>query len=404
MRGRRLPVFPHYCPLVLVTLQAPIYLDFNATTPVDPAVVEAMAPFWTEHFGNPSSEHAFGWAADEAVKQARQRVAAMIGAEDRNITFTSGATEAINLALKGAAAAYAGPKDHIITVATEHKAVLEAAAALERTGWRLTTLAVSPAGEIDLARLAEALTERTLMVCMMAVNSETGVIAPLAEVSRLARASGALVMTDATQAAGKIPIDVDAWGVDLLALSAHKMYGPKGAGALYRRLRQPRVRLAPLIDGGGHEEGLRSGTPNVPGIVGMGRAAELAASGGEADMARLAPLRDRLEQALLARIPGSYVNGAAASRVANTTNITFPGARMRDVFPRMMGVAASTGSACQTTSARPSHVLTAMGLPDEDAFSTVRLSLGRFTTEEEVERAIEEVAEAVNAALGLRIS
>jgi cysteine desulfurase len=375
-----------------------IYLDYNATTPADPAVVEAMAPFWTGHFGNPSSEHAFGWATAEAVEQGRERVAALLGCEPRNLTFTGGATEAVNLALKGAAAAYEGRKRHLVTVATEHKAVLEAARSLEREGWRLTVLGVDRRGLLDLDALREAVTEDTLMVAVMAVNSETGVIQPLPEVSEIARAAGALVMTDATQAPGKVPIDVEAWGVDLLACSAHKVYGPKGVGVLYRRLRGPRVRLLPQVDGGGHEGGLRSGTPNVPGIVGFGRAAELARERLSEEAPRMAALRDRLEGALLARFPEAYANGAEAPRAPNTTNLTFPGARMKEVFPRMRAVAASTGSACQTTSARPSHVLSAMGLPDEDAFSTVRLSVGRFTTEAEVDAALAHVTEAVEAA------
>jgi cysteine desulfurase len=380
-------------------MAAPVYLDYNATTPVDPAVVEAMLPFLREHFGNPSSEHAYGWAAAEAVEHGRERVAAALGAEARTLAFTSGATEAINLAMKGTAAAYRGRKDHLVTGATEHKAVLETAHALERDGWRLTVLGVDRHGMIDLDALREAVTETTLMVATMAVNSETGVILPLAEIAEVAHAAGALMMTDATQALGKIPIDVDAWGADLLACSAHKAYGPKGIGVLYRRLRGPRVRLVPQIDGGGHEGGVRSGTPNVPAIVGFGVAAERAAALVATESARLGALRDRIERELTARVAGAYVNGAGAPRVATTTNVTFPGARMKDVFPRMRGVAASTGSACQTTSARPSHVLTAMGLPDDDAFSTVRLSLGRFTTEEEVSAAIEQIARAVQGAL-----
>lgn len=378
----------------------PVYLDYNATTPADPAVVAAMTPFWTEHFGNPSSEHAFGWAADEAVAQARERVATLLGCEPRNLTFTGGATEAINLAMKGAAAAYRGQKDHLVTVATEHKAVLETARALERGGFDVTMLGVDRAGRLDLGALREAVTERTLMVSAMAVNSEIGLIHPIAEIAEIAHEAGALMMTDATQAPGKIRLDVDALGVDLLALSAHKLYGPKGIGVLYRRLRGPRVRLVPELDGGGHEDGLRSGTPNVPAIVGFGKAAELVAQQFDAETARIRALRDRLESALLGRLAGAYVNAADASRAPNTTSLTIPGARMKDVFPRMRSVAASTGSACQTTSARPSHVLSAMGLPDEEAFSTMRLSLGRFTTEDEVDAAIEAVVEAVEAVRG----
>ncbi len=381
----------------------PIYLDYNATTPVDPLVVDAMLPFFSEHFGNPSSEHAFGWAADEAVSQARERVAALIGTEPRNVTFTSGATEAANLAMKGAAAAYAGSRNRIVTIATEHKAVLQCCEALSQKGSAVTVLEVDREGRVDLDDLAAAVSDDTLLIAAMAVNSETGVIHPLTEIAEIAHAAGAFLMVDATQAPGKIPIDVDSWGADLLALSAHKMYGPKGVGILYHRLRKPRVRLLPQIHGGGHEDGLRSGTPNVPGIVGMGRASEIARENVAGEAARLAPMRNRLESELLSRIPDAFVNGAGTDRVANTTNVTFPGARMRDVFPRMLEVAASTGSACQTTSARPSHVLTAMGLPDEDAFSTVRLSLGRYTTDDEIDRAIEVISAAIHGARVNRI-
>ncbi|CAN5582644.1 IscS subfamily cysteine desulfurase [soil metagenome] len=377
-------------------MRRPIYLDYNATTPVDPSVVDAMRPFWEEHFGNPSSEHAYGWAAEEAVEQGRERVAEMIGCEARNVTFTSGATEAINLAIKGVAAADVG-RNHVVTVATEHKAVLETCLSLEKAGHHLTVLGVDKNGLVDLEELREAVTEHTLLVAVMAVNSETGVIQPLREIADIAHAAGALMMTDATQAPGKMTVDVDAWGADLAAFSAHKLYGPKGVGALYRRLRSPRVRLVPQMDGGGHEGGLRSGTPNVPAIVGMGAAADLVRSRKDA-LGRVESLRDRMESELLARIEGAYVNGAGARRVGNTISLTFPGTRMRDVFPRMRGIAASTGSACQTTSVRPSHVLTAMGLPEDHAFSTVRLSLGRFTTEEEVETAIEEIVAAVEGA------
>jgi cysteine desulfurase len=381
-------------------MPGPVYLDYNATTPVDPRVVEAMLPFFGEHFGNPSSEHVFGWAASEAVEHGRERVAGLLGCDARNLIFTSGATEAINLALKGAAAAYAGPKDHVVTVATEHKAVLEGCSALERAGWRITVVPVEQTGQVDPDRVRDAVTDRTLMISVMAVNSETGILQPLKTLSEIAHAAGILMMTDATQAPGKIPVDVDDWGVDLLALSAHKMYGPKGIGVLYRRLRQPRVRLLPILDGGGHEAGIRSGTPNVPGIVGMGKAAELILESSRQEAPRLEQLRDRIERVLLDRVSGSYVNGAEVPRAPNTTSITFPGARMRDVFPRMRGVAASTGSACQTTSARPSHVLTAMGLTDDDAFSTIRLSVGRFTTAQEIDEAIDMVAAAVEGARG----
>ncbi|MEM1044303.1 MAG: cysteine desulfurase family protein [Bacteroidota bacterium] len=377
-------------------MPAPIYLDYNATTPVDPAVVDAMLPAFAEHFGNPSSDgHAFGWVADELVVQGREQVAAALGARPETVVFTGGATEAVNLAIRGAAEAYRGKRDHIITAATEHKAVLEACEAAERDGARVTVLGVGSDGLLDLDELRAALTDETLMVAVMWANNETGVIQPIRAIADLAHERDALMMTDATQTLGKVPVDVEAVGVDLLACSAHKCYGPKGVGALYRRRRRPRVRLAPLLVGGGHEDGLRSGTLNVPGIVGFGKAAELAASNLDNEAARLAALRDRLEAALLGRFPEARVNGTTAHRLSNTTNLTFPGVRTRDLLPAMRGVAVSTGSACQTKAATPSHVLTAMGLSEADAFASVRFSVGRFTTDAEIDLAIDDVAAAV---------
>ncbi len=377
-------------------MPAPIYLDYNATTPVDPAVVAAMLPTFTEHFGNPSSDgHAFGWVADELVAQGRERVAAALGAQPDDLVFTCGATEAVNLAVRGAAEAYRGKRDHLVTVATEHKAVLKACEAAERSGARVTVLGVGADGLIDLDELRDALTDETLMVAVMWANNETGVVQPIRAVAEIAHERGALVMTDATQALGKMPVDVEAAGVDLLACSAHKCYGPKGVGALYRRRRKPRVRLAPLVVGGGHEDGLRSGTLNVPGIVGFGKAAEIAVAGLDDEAACLAALRDRLEGALLDRLPGVRVNGTVEQRLPNTTNLAFPGVRTRDLLSAMRGVAVSTGSACQTKAATPSHVLTAMGLGEADAFASVRFSVGRFTTDGEIDRAVEHVIAAV---------
>lgn len=357
-----------------------------------------MSPFFGKYFGNPSSEHAWGWAAAEAVKLSRERVADLIGAEPRHITFTSGATESVNLALKGLAEIYRASRDHIITFATEHSAVLETVRALEKNGLTVDILPVKRTGEIDLNLLRSRISEKTLVVAAMAVNSETGVIHPVREVGEMVHEFGAFFMSDATQATGKSPINVDEWNVDLLALSAHKMYGPKGVGALYVRSRRPRVTLSPQHHGGGHEAGLRSGTPNIPGIVGMGLAAEQAQQLLQSDSERIGKLRDRLEVELT-KIPGSYINGESAGRVATVTNVTFPGATMKDVFPGMREIAASTGSACKTTSEKPSHVLTAMGLSDADAFSSLRLSLGRFTTDEEIQRAAVVITEAVSETL-----
>jgi cysteine desulfurase len=377
-------------------MSAPIYLDYNATTPCDPAVVEAMTPFFAEHFGNPSSNHAYGWAADEAVEQARERVAALIGAEPGSVTFTSGATEACALALLGAGAAYGGRKHHVVTVATEHKAVLETVAALEHEGFAVTILPVDRDGRLDLDRLRDAVTEKTLVVAVMLANNETGVIGPVAEAAAIAHEKGALVFTDATQAVGKIPVDVDALGADLLALSAHKLYGPKGVGALFVRRRNPRVRLVPLIPGGGQENGLRSGTLNVPGIVGLGQAAVLAAERLDEDRTRLARLRDRFEKGVRTRVGGVQVNGGGAPRLPNTTNLRFDGVTTAKLLPALRGIAASTGSACQVKTAQPSHVLTAMGLSREESFASLRFSLGRPTTAAAVDAALEEIARAVN--------
>lgn len=374
-------------------MPAPIYLDYNATTPVDPAVVEAMVPAFTEHYGNPSGDHAFAWAADEAAALGRERLAALLGAEPDDLVFTAGATEAVNLALRGTFAAYRTKKDHLVTVATEHKAVLETCRALERDGARLTVLGVRPDGSLDLDELVHALTDETLLVAAMWANNETGVIHPIREIAAIARERGALVLSDATQAVGKVPVNVA--DVDLLACSGHKLYGPKGVGALYRSQRRPRVRLVPEVTGGGHEDGLRSGTLNVPGIVGLGKAAEIAGRQMAGEAERIGALRDRFEAALIERIPDAVVNGAGAPRLPNTSNVAFPGTRTAKLLPAMRGLAVSTGSACRTKSTKPSHVLAAMGLPDDLAFASVRFSLGRFTTPDEVERAVEIVAESV---------
>ena len=373
-------------------MSAPIYLDYNATTPVDPRVLEAMLPYFTEHFGNPSSGHAYGWLADEAVELAREQLAALLSARPDALTFTSGATEAANLAIRGTAAAYRGKKDHVITLATEHKAVLEPVRSLETEGYRVTVLGVDSDGLVDLDELRTALTDTTLLVAAMWANNETGVIQPIPEIAALARERGALMMTDATQALGKVPVDVE--HADLLVCSGHKMYGPKGVGALYRSRRRPRVRLAPEITGGGQEDGLRSGTLNVPGIVGLGKAAELAGETVEREAERLGALRDRLEAALLESVPDAWVNGSVVHRLPNTTNFTFPGTHGK-LVSTLRGVAASVGSACRAKSDTPSHVLTALGLEEDDAFDALRLSLGRFTTTEEIDRAIHLIPAAV---------
>ena len=368
-------------------MSLPIYLDYNATTPVDPAVVEEMAPFWGQHFGNPSSNHAYGWAADEAVEQARERVAALIGAETETVVFTSGASESVALGMIGAGKVYGAKKNHVITVATEHKAVLETAWAMERDGFELTVLSVDEHGVADLNALRQAISERTLMVSMMLANNETGVLGPVAKAAEIAHEHGAFLFTDATQAVGKIPVDVDALGADLLALSAHKFYGPKGVGAS-------------IIPGAGQQGGLRGGTLNAPGIVGLGKAAELAGEGLPGETEHLAALRDRFEQGVLGRVPSTRVNGAEAPRLPNTSSLRFDNLTTAKLLPEMRGVAVSTGSACQTKTAKPSHVLSAMHLTKEQSFGTIRFSIGRPTTEAEVDAAIEEVVRAAAAVRG----
>ncbi|NLR61666.1 IscS subfamily cysteine desulfurase [Chitinophaga polysaccharea] len=380
-----------------MTLQLPVYLDNNATTPCDPRVVAAMLPYFTEIFGNAASRsHPFGWAAEEAVDYAREQVARLIGAVPREIVFTSGATEAVNLAIKGVYEMYAGKGHHIITAVTEHKAVLDTCKHLEKSGANITWLPVDKEGLINPAALEAAITPQTILIAIMYANNETGVIQPIRAISDIARKHGVLLMSDATQATGKIPVDVNADGIDLLTLSAHKMYGPKGVGALYVRSRSPRVKLAAQIDGGGHERGMRSGTLNVPGIVGLGKAAELCMAEMAADTQRLAPMRDRLQAALL-QLEQSYVNGSAAHRLPHTCNLSF---KYVEGEALMMGfnktIALSTGSACTSASMEPSYVLKAMGLADDLARASIRFGLGRFTTDEQVDYVIRTITDTVN--------
>ena len=378
-------------------MSAPIYLDYNATTPVADDVLDAMLPFFRDHFGNPSSEHAYGWAADEAVKQARERTARLVGATPRTVVFTSGATESISLAVRGAGGVYGGRRHRIVTVQTEHKAVLETCAAMEREGYEVTYLPVDASGVVDPDDVRAAVTEETLLVSVMWANNETGVVQPLAEIAAAAREVGALVMTDATQAVGKVPVAVEDVPVDLLALSGHKLYGPKGVGALYVRQRGPRVRLQPQVTGGDQEAGHRAGTTNVPGVVGLGAAAALARRVQADAAARLGALRDRFEAAVCEAVPGTHVNGAAAPRLPNTSSLRFEGVRTSHLLPVLRDVAASTGAACQARTGTPSHVLTAMGLTPDQSFSTVRFSLGRPTTEAEVDAAVGSVVDAVRS-------
>jgi cysteine desulfurase len=378
-------------------MQTPVYLDYNATTPVAEAALRRMQPYLRERFGNPSSGgHAFGWMAEEAVELAREEVAALLGVEERPaeaLTFTSGATEALNLAIKGVARAYQAKGRHVVTCRTEHKAVLGACRALEARGGDVTYLPVEENGRVDPARFAEALTGETVLAAVMLANNETGVLQPIEELAEIAREAGVLFLTDATQAVGKIPVEAER--ADLLVASAHKFYGPKGAGVLYRSRRRPRVRLEPLIHGGGQEGGLRGGTLNVPALAGMGAAAELAQGHRSEDAARLEALRDRFEKHLKAEIPDVRINGAGTERLPQTANVTFPGVRAETLESELRDLAVSTGSACSTGSKAPSHVLKAMGLTDAEARATLRFSLGRPTTEEEVQFAAERVTEAV---------
>jgi cysteine desulfurase len=376
-------------------MKGTVYLDYNASTPVDERVVEAMLPYFSEHYGNPSSKgHLFGWAAEEACEKAREQVAAAVGADPDEIVFTSGATEAVNTAVKGVAEAYASRGRHLVTVQTEHRAVLNAHMALERKGYEVTYLSVDTEGRVDLDELEDVLRDDTVLVSAMWANNEVGTVHPIDEIAAIVRPRGILLLTDATQAVGKIPVSCS--NVDLLACSAHKFYGPKGAGALYVRSRDPRVRCTPLLDGGGHEDGRRSGTLNVPGIVGMGAAAEIAAADLDAFMHRATTLRDRLEQAL-ATLPNAYVNVRDAVRLPQTSSLRFEGRQGSNIMMGARDLAFSAGSACSSGTGKPSHVLTAMGLAKDQSLSTIRISLGRFTTDEEVDYAVERLLEAVGS-------
>jgi cysteine desulfurase len=373
----------------------PIYLDAHATTPVDPRVLDAMLPLLRDQVGNASSlDHAAGRHTKEAVEAARRQVAAVIGASHKDIVFTSGATEADNLAIKGVADAARDRSPHIVTVATEHRAVLDTCRHLEARGCRLTVLPVDAEGLIDLAALDAAIGPDTVLVSVMAANNEIGVLQPLAAIGRLTRARGVLFHTDAAQAFGRIPLDVGAMGIDLLSISAHKIHGPQGVGALYVRTRQPTVRLAPLFDGGGHERGLRPGTLNAPGIVGLGTAAAIAAADMAADAIRLAALRDRLLAGLRAAIDGVRVNGSLEHRLPHNLNVSIDGTD-ETLASRLDGLAVSAGSACASGSIEPSYVLRALGVPTASAHGTLRFGLSRFTTDDEIDRAIAIVRDGV---------
>ncbi|NNV55567.1 IscS subfamily cysteine desulfurase [Panacibacter sp. KCS-6] len=378
-------------------MKLPVYLDNNATTPMDPRVLEAMLPYFTEHFGNAASRnHPFGWEAEEAVDYAREQVAKLVGADAKEIIFTSGATEGDNLGIKGVYEMYATKGNHIITCTTEHKAVLDTCKHIEKTGGEVTYLQVQPDGLIDLKELEAAIKPTTILIAIMYANNEIGVVQPVKEISAIARKHGVLFFTDATQAVGKIPVDVQKDGIDIMAFTGHKMYGPKGVGAIYVRRKNPRVKVTAQMDGGGHERGMRSGTLNVPGIVGFGKACEICRLDMEKDTAHIKVLRDKLENSLL-QIEESYLNGNKEHRLPHVSNISFKYVEGEGL---LMGfnknIALSSGSACTSASLEPSYVLKALGLGDDLAHSSLRFGLSRFTTEEQIDYTIEQITNTVN--------
>ena len=378
-----------------MTAKLPIYMDNHATTRVDPRVLEAMLPYFCEDFGNAASRsHVFGWNAERAVEKAREQVAAVIGASGREIVWTSGATESDNLAIKGAAEFYRDRGNHIITAVTEHKAVLDTCKRLEKSGFEVTYLPVERDGRVNPQAVVDALTDRTIVVSVMLANNEVGTVNPVAEIGQLVKARGAVFHIDAVQGVGKIPFDVATTHADLVSLSAHKMYGPKGVGALYVR-RKPRVRITPIIDGGGHERGMRSGTLNVPGIVGFGKAAELSAAEMPEESKRLLALRERLRLGIEARVTDTVVNGSLEHRLPGSLNMSFAYVEGEALMMALKDVAVSSGSACTSASLEPSYVLRAMGVPVEMAHTSIRFGLGRFNTEEEVDYVIDMVAQKV---------
>ena len=373
----------------------PIYLDYPATTPCDPRVVQAMLPYFTEKFGNPHSRnHSYGWESEEAVEKARKQVADLIGADEKEIIFTSGATESNNLALKGVAHFYKDRKDHIITVATEHKCVLDSCRHLELEGFKVTYLSVQKNGLVDLEQLKAAITNKTSIVSIMSVNNEIGVIQPIAEIGAICRERGVFFHTDAAQAVGKIPLDVNAMKIDLMSISGHKIYGPKGIGALFVR-RKPRVRMEAMIHGGGQERGFRSGTLPTPLIVGLGEACAIAQKEMGAEAERLKGLRDRLYNGLKAKLPDIYLNGDLDRRIPGNLNVSFAYVEGEGLMMGVKDLAVSSGSACTSASLEPSYVLRALGVEEELAHTSLRLGLGRFSTEADVDYAVEHIVEAV---------
>ncbi len=377
-------------------MKLPIYLDYQATTPCDPRVVEAMLPYFTEHYGNAASRnHKYGWAAEEAVERSREQIAALLGANPKEIVFTSGSTESINLALKGAAEMYSDKGKHIVTCQAEHKAVLDVCKHLEEQGFEVTYLQPDKSGRVSVEQVAAALRPDTILVALMWANNEVGTLNPIREIGALCHEKGVLMFTDATQAAGKVPVDVEADHVDMLCLSGHKIYGPKGVGVLYVRRKGPRVRLVAQMDGGGHERGMRSGTLNVPGIVGLGKACELARVELESEAKRCAELRDHLEQRIFSALDFVHLNGNREHRLPNNLNVSFAFVEGESLLMGISDVAVSSGSACTSASLEPSHVLRAMDVGEDLAHSSIRFGVGRFTTREEVDFAADQVIAAV---------
>ena len=377
-------------------MKLPIYLDNHATTRVDPRVVSAMLPYFTEHFGNAASRnHEFGWEAEQAVDKARKQIADLIGATPKEIIFTSGATESDNLAIKGVAEMYAEKGNHIITVVTEHKAVLDTCKKLEKLGYRVTYLPVMGDGLIDLEMLKEAITDKTILVTIMYANNELGVIQPIREIGKICRERGVLFHTDGVQAIGKVPINVNKDNIDMMSISAHKMYGPKGVGALYVRRRNPRVQITAQIDGGGHERGMRSGTLNVPGIVGLGEACELCNKEMETETARLRYLRDKLKAKLEAGLDEVYINGSMEHRLPHSLNMSFAYVEGESLLMGINDIAVSSGSACTSATLEPSYVLKALGVGDDVAHSSIRFGIGRFNTEEEIDYTADKLIDVV---------
>src|SRR6188768_1258684 len=379
-----------------MAIKLPIYMDYHATTPADPRVVEAMLPYFTEHFGNAASRnHPFGWEAEEAVDTARKQVADLIGANAKEIVFTSGATESDNLAIKGVAEMYREKGNHIITCVTEHKAVIDTCKRLEKDGYRVTYLPVAKDGRISLDELKAAITDKTILITIMTANNEIGVVQPIAEIGAIAKEKAILFHTDAVQAVGKVPFNVNELKVDMASISAHKMYGPKGVGALYVRRRNPRVLLTPMIDGGGHERGMRSGTLNVPGIVGLGKAAQIAAEELDKEMAEMFRLRERLRKTLERELDEIYINGDLEKRLPGNLNMSFAYVEGESLLMGIHDVAVSSGSACTSASLEPSYVLKALGVGEDLAHTSIRFGIGRFNTEEEVDYVAKRVIEVV---------